>query len=461
MEERASDGPDSSGLRAAGLDPEAALDMFLGLLGRTHLTAPGELAAAVAEQARVAGGENAVIYLADYEQRHLIRVPRGRIPAVSTLGWDGAHPLQRQRDVAGDDGVPPLVDDRADEGVLTLEGSLAGRSFATDVIVQSTADRPELRRLWMPLLDGTDRLGVLVLDVPCDGDVVPDPVLAVWERFSHLVAQLVIGKGAYTDVFEQVRRSRPMALSAELQWSMLPPLTFATAGLVVAAMLEPCYDDGGDTFDYAVNADTLHVALIDSMGHGTAASVTSATALAAYRRARRMGLDLPDTYALIDAELRDLYDGERYATALFAQVHLPTGRLRWISAGHPAPVLLRDGRMVKSLEATPATPVGIPFNVADLEIGSEDLEPGDRILLYTDGLPEARLADGSFFGIERLVDFLERAAQDGYAAPETLRRLRRSVLQHQQGVLQDDATAVLVEWRAGTESALLPDTVEI
>jgi serine phosphatase RsbU (regulator of sigma subunit) len=76
----------------------------------------------------------------------------------------------------------------------------------------------------------------------------------------------------------------------------------------------------------------------------------------------------------------------------------------------------------------------------------EELEPDDMLLLYTDGVTEARTADGELFGLDRLADLLEREAASGRTAEELLRRLARSVLDHQAGGLRDDATLLLVQW---------------
>ncbi len=81
------------------------------------------------------------------------------------------------------------------------------------------------------------------------------------------------------------------------------------------------------------------------------------------------------------------------------------------------------------------------------------LEPGDRLLLYTDGITEARSPDGEFFGEQRLADFIAAA---GDPAPEMVRRLMRRLLLHQADQLQDDATIVVLEWRTGEEQRLLP-----
>ncbi len=402
----------------------AAASVFGAVLAATHLSRPDDLADDLLEFARPLGITELVLYLADYEQTTLIPVPRLR------------RPVERS--------------------VLRIDGTLGGRAFTTSSPYDTDADEPGRRRLWMPLIDGTDRLGVVEMIVPAPLD---REQLTYCERYTHLAAQLVVGKGLYGDVFERVRRRQPMSVAAELQWRLLPPLVFATQGLVVAAALEPCYTVGGDTFDYAVNGRTAHLAVFDAMGHGLSAAGTAAVAVSAYRNARRQLLDLAGTYAEIDATLLGEYGGERFATGVLARLDLPTGRLSWVNAGHPPPLLLRRGKLVKVLQCRPSTPLGVPFGADAVTIGEEDLEPGDRILLYTDGVTEARTADGRFFDADRLAEFLEREAADGRPTPETLRRLRHAILAHQNGQLQDDATALLVEWRRDTEQALIPETV--
>jgi serine phosphatase RsbU (regulator of sigma subunit) len=81
------------------------------------------------------------------------------------------------------------------------------------------------------------------------------------------------------------------------------------------------------------------------------------------------------------------------------------------------------------------------------------------VLLYSDGLTEARRPDGELFTQERLAEFIERQAANGLPAPETLRGLRDAIIEREAGALRDDATALLIEWRRDTQPALLPRTV--
>ena len=412
------DGPGDGELAAA------AARVFADLLEATHLSRPDDLAGTLAQKTAPLGVEDLVIYLVDYEQTTLI-------------------PL----------GGPSRP-------VLRIDGTLGGRAFVTSSIYESEAGRPDRRRLWVPLVDGTERLGVMAVTVPLTGGELSRELLAYCERYAHLAAGQVVAKSAYGDAFEVARRRRPMSVAAELQWTLLPPLTFATRGLVVAGVLEPCYTAGGDTFDYAVNGSTAHLAVFDAMGHGLSAAQVAAVTVSACRTARRQLLDLDGTYALVDATLREEFGGERFATGVLAQLDLDSGVLRWVNAGHPPPLVLRRGKLVKMLDLRPSTPLGVPFGESPVTVGEEALEPRDRVLLYTDGVTEARTAAGEFFTAERLAEFLERQAAAGLPTPETLRRLQHAILRHQGGQLQDDATALLVEWRRDTELALVPQTVD-
>jgi serine phosphatase RsbU (regulator of sigma subunit) len=238
----------------------------------------------------------------------------------------------------------------------------------------------------------------------------------------------------------------------------VPPLVFATDEVVVSGLLEPAYDTGGDALDFALNGDLLHFAVFDAMGHGLPAAGLAALALSAYRNARRDATGLAETYAIIDAAVHAQSPTTRFVTALLAQLEVPSGRLHWVSAGHPAPLLLRGGRSVAASGTLPAPPIGLAVAEGPPAINEQSLEPGDQLMLYTDGLTEARRPGGELFTVERLAEFLERRASESEAPPETLRRLRESIIERREGVLRDDATALLVEWHSGHHRALVPRT---
>ena len=247
-----------------------------------------------------------------------------------------------------------------------------------------------------------------------------------------------------------------MTLAAELRWAMVPPLSFVNDVVEVCAVLEPAYEIAGDTFDYAHNGDVTHVAVFDAVGHGLEASRLANLAVVAYRHSRRRDVDLAHTVAAIDRVVREQVDPERFLTSLLVELDTTTGRLRIANAGHPPPLLVRRERVIGEVRCERRPPIG--FGAVDTPITEVALEPGDRLLLYTDGVVEARSASGEQFGVERLADFMARAAFSEEPPAETMRRLIHSVLDHEAGQLRDDATVVLLGWkrRAGDSAESLP-----
>ena len=316
-------------------------------------------------------------------------------------------------------------------------------------------------RLWIPLIDGTERMGVLgvvVDDEPARGDDLLRPRL--W-RFATLVAEVLATKTGYGDTIMRVRRQAPMSLAAEIQWGVLPSLTFACEDVVVAGALEPAYEVAGDSIDYAVDAGVARFAVFDGMGHGLTSAQLCSLTVAAYRNARRSGRSLTATAQTVDAAVESVFGGASFITAVLAELDTDTGQLTWINAGHPEPLLLRGGRLVKHLHTEPGFPFGIGLQPqpATYQVATERLQPGDHVLLYTDGVIEARSPQGEFFGVDRLIDLIARHEAAALSPAETMRRLVRALLEHQQGQLDDDASLLLVQYKGGTQKRFLPDNL--
>jgi len=402
----------------------AALD---GVLHRAYLMAPDDLPRVVADGAGKLGASAAVLYLIDHEQQVLTPVLSG---------------LTEIREV------------------LNVEGTVAGRAFRLIEVqdVEAGDEQRPLRRLWLPLVDGVERLGVVEYVV--EGAPLTAEHLRAFRQLAHLAAELLLSNSKYSDVFHWTRRRQPMALPAEMQYALLPPLTFGTDRVIISGLLAPAYEVGGDAFDYALNGNVAHVAIFDAVGHGLHASLLTTLAVSAYRNSRRAGLPLLETAHVIDTTLLEGFGPERYVTALLGQLDVETGRYSWLNAGHPDPMLLRDGRLVKELSCQPGLPLGMGDlagpNGPQYVVCEEQLQPGDLLLLLTDGVDEARAEDGSFFGRDRLAEFAARELASGLPTPEVMRRLQAAILRHQVGKLQDDATTLFVEWLPPQPQAIVP-----
>jgi hypothetical protein len=322
-----------------------------------------------------------------------------------------------------------------------IAGTLAGLAFTTVRPAAGTPDETG-QRVWVPVLEQTTCTGVLAMTVPeaTEEALAEAELLGV---FAGLVTAMTV---RVSDIPGLRRRERPMSLPASMQWDLLPPLTARTSRAVIAGILEPAYDIAGDAFDYAVNGRDLHFAVLDGMGHGIGSTLLTGLAIGAYRHARRAGEALPAVHRAIDQALADYYEDLSFATGILARLDASSGRLEWSCAGHPPPLLLRGRKVVAELTSD----VGLPFGLdgASLEPATMDLEPGDAVLCYTDGVIEARTPDGEFFGLERLIDLAEREAASGRPAEEFIRRLVRAVMEHQASDLRDDATMLLVQWTA-------------
>ncbi|MDL4819678.1 PP2C family protein-serine/threonine phosphatase [Actinomadura opuntiae] len=326
---------------------------------------------------------------------------------------------------------------------LRVEGTLAGRAYqSVELVTAHPEEKGEAEHLWVPILDGTERIGVMRVTVE-PGDAA---AAATAECLAGLVALLIVSKGPSSDSLARLVRTRDMSVSAEMQWRLLPPMTFSNDAMVIGAALEPAYKLGGDTFDYGLAGDIVHLAVLDAMGHDTSAGITANLAVAAHRNSRLQGAGLVESGRAIEEVLIEQDESGRFVTAVLAELDTSTGILSWISHGHPPPVVIRGGRWVATLECEPGHPLGTDLGV-EPAVCREQLEPGDRLLLYTDGIVEARDPNKEEFGLVRFVDFIIRRNADGLPVPETLRRLVHSILQHHAGRLDDDATVLLLEWR--------------
>ncbi|GAA0249304.1 PP2C family protein-serine/threonine phosphatase [Saccharothrix mutabilis subsp. mutabilis] len=415
-------------------EPFAAL---VRLLEGSELAPPDRLPA-VAEAAAKALGVTITVRLVDYEQRLLRPMafpgrPTG--PAEALEDADTTLP-GRAEALDADTTLPGPTE------ALEVDTTLAGRAYQQVRIFP--AEGPGGPRLWVPLLDGAERLGVLEVEVE-DGDDLHDPGLRTQCRWlSMLLGHLVTLLSQYGDGVDRTRRPEKRTVNAELIWSLLPPLTAGVDSFVVSGVLEPRHSVSGDAFDYALSETTATLVVLDADGRDVRSGLVAAAALSAHRSARHAGLGLVEQARTMDETLRRQFGGDVSATAVLVELDLATGRLSYLNAGHPRPLVLRGGQGGFPLAGGGCRPLGSGLD--EVAVGEEVLRPDDWLVLYTDGVTGASDAGGTPFGEPRLVDFLRREAAAGNPPPETARRLVRAVLAHQGGTLRDDAAVLLARW---------------
>jgi hypothetical protein len=287
-------------------------------------------------------------------------------------------------------------------------------------------------RAVLPVTNRGDCVGVLEATVPfCD-----DEVLAELGQAAHALAYVIVTDRRFTDHYHTGRRTTPMSLAAEIQHQLLPSAACCEAAqFTIAGALVPADDIGGDTYDYALDRDTLHLSITDAAGHEVASALTATLLVGALRGARRAGRDLAEQAQHANQALLDHGGEVALATGLLLRVKLQTGRVELVNAGHPPPLLLRDGA-VEPIELERDLLFGVrPYRY---RVQRLDLRPGDRLVLLTDGMLERDAAGAD------LPALIRQTA--GLHTRELVRATTRAVTHASHGHLQDDATVLCLDW---------------
>ena len=293
---------------------------------------------------------------------------------------------------------------------------------------------------WLVLAPVTERgeaIGVLELTLPHRPDTAAREEIA---RLAHLLAFVVIANRRHTDLYEWGQRSRPLSLSAEIQHRLLPgPQTCEAGSFTLAGWLEPSATIAGDTFDFSLARDLLHLSLTDAMGHGVAAALAATLCVGSLRNARNAGASLVEQVASTNRALAEHTTHaaiEDFVTGLIGRVDLRTGTLQLINAGHVAPYLVR-GRDTGRLDLPVDLPLGL-FDETTYRTSRVELEPGDRIVFLTDGMLERNAV---------AVDLPAAIAETRALHPrEAVRALADRVLDATGNALTDDATVLCLDW---------------
>jgi stage II sporulation SpoE-like protein len=249
--------------------------------------------------------------------------------------------------------------------------------------------------------------------------------------------------GGYTDVIHRTRRRKEISAAAEIQQNLLPPRIATVDGARLAGGVLPGYQVGGDFFDYADNEDGLWLALGDAMGKGNGAAAISSLAVGALRAARRNDATLEQAAQAVQEATFALGGPYQFLTAVLAVWHRETGTLAWINCGHPRPLLADPDGTVRELEDEGTYPLGMFRRQRDFRRNEHRTEPGQRLLLYSDGILERRAGDGELYGFERVTSALRDCA-DATAA-RAVRVLQDAVLGFSATPLRDDATLLAVD----------------
>ena len=351
--------------------------------------------------------------IADYSGRSLIR-------------------LSHVRRMSADDDGPSRERGQA----VTLVDTPHGRALAQqDVQIMKDSDG---FRVFAPVTSRGEAIGVLELGLDAEPD---EQTLAVVSAGAHALAYIVIANRRFTDLFDWGQRSVPLSLEAELQHRLLPASYTCEGGqFTLAGWLQPAGDIGGDTFDFSVERDTLHLSITDALGHTLNAAVLATVFVGALRNARRRGVNLAEQTQLANEALYGFGDDSDFVTGQVLRVDHSSGLARIVNAGHPSPILIRQGRG-ETVKLAPGLPFGVSVDY-DYPVQELQLEVGDRLVFLTDGMLERNAAKVN--AVEVLTQTRELHAR------EAVQALTQAVVDACGGVLRDDATVLCLDWHGGS-----------
>ena len=406
------------------------------VLDAAEAASPVEAVEAVTRELGLALGATAVSFLiADLSGRALVRL--AHVPLQSDGLPDGGQALALGERRDGEESAT----------ALPLDGGPAEQAVRTQR-VQVLAPGPwphgsgrtDQWRLLAPVTERGEAIGLLELFVPDE----PDPgTVGEIARLAHLLAFVVIANRRHTDMYEWGQRTRPLSLSAEIQHRLLAgPQTCEAGAFTLAGWLEPASGIAGDTFDFSLARDVLHLSLTDAMGHGVAAALNATLCVGSLRNTRNEGASLLEQVSSANRALSEHAASsklEDFVTGVVGRVDLRTGMVELVNAGHHAPYLHR-GPHVTALELPVDLPLGL-FADSIYRGSHLLLEPGDRLVLVTDGMLERNAAG---------LDLPQTIRETRMLHPrEAVRAMADRVLEATGQLLRDDATILCLDWHGG------------
>jgi len=245
-------------------------------------------------------------------------------------------------------------------------------------------------------------------------------------------------------ILEKERMEQELQLGREIQSQLLPQPPVDVVGTQLAALSLPCYEVGGDYYDFLELPDgDIGLAIGDVSGKGVSAALIMSSVQAALRVAAPIEDDLAELVSRLNALIYRSAHGRKYATFFFGRYSPSTGLLRYVNAGHNPPFVVANGQMEEL--SSSGKPIGI-FPESTYQEMSTELPPGSTLFLYTDGLNEAADPDDEEFGMARLRELF---AQPQTSAAETPARILEAITRFERGARAADDKTIVVMRRLG------------
>jgi sigma-B regulation protein RsbU (phosphoserine phosphatase) len=300
-------------------------------------------------------------------------------------------------------------------------------------------------RMAVPLRTKHDVTGILLLGAPRHADSYTQADKELLRSSADVLALMIENARLTERTLEQEKLRRDLALAAEVQKRLLPPAPPSSTLGSLAAFSVPARTVGGDYYDFLdLGTAGVGIAVADVSGKGIAAALVMSVVQASLRvLSTEGGLRVSDLATKMNAFLHQSTGANKYATFFYAQVDESRRQLRYVNAGHNPPYLVRQAAgQVEITELTEGGTVLGLFPSMAYDEARVDLQPGDLVVAFTDGVTEAVNTAGEEFGEDRLKRLLVESV--GQTAQEVSARLAAGVREWVGAAEQHDDVTVVV-----------------
>lgn len=288
--------------------------------------------------------------------------------------------------------------------------------------------------------------GVLYVDSRAATRQFSQRDLSLFAALAQQIAVALENAQLHLDSLEKERLRQSMELASAIQRDLMPKVVNDFKGFDVHGWYLSAEDTAGDFFDFVKARDgRLAVAVADATGHGVGPALISATAQSGMRAYLRMMSDPGEVVTMLNQDLCERVDDGRFLT-MFLGLLAPDGTLEALNAGHTPPLLWRKRTGAIETIAGNGPALGMLDDVTYESHEPIALEPGDVLVVYTDGLSEARSPHepDAMLGEEGMRRVLGEQAAGGAAAKEITARLAEAAVTLAEGQREDDMTLVVV-----------------
>lgn len=331
------------------------------------------------------------------------------------------------------------------KSVLTSDAQHDPRFASGTVVLQGVRSV-----LAVPLGVSEKVFGIIYADSPIAEGRFTEDHLKVLTTLASVAAIRVENARLVEARFQQERLERELQLAMEIQQRFQPTAPPVVMGYEFQGISFPCYEIGGDYYDFIKRDDgRLVIALGDVSGKGTAAALLMSSLHASIHAQTGSHDSLVETISAVNRYLAENIPSNRFVTLFYAELDPDSGALSFLNAGHNPPLIVHSAGTVEQL-ASGGLPLGIKAD-AEYREGRTHLQPGDVLVIYSDGVTEAASPSGEEFGPTRLYEVVSRNVDASAAGIRD--RIESALTKFSQGTqAADDITLVIVKRQAETRA---------